>query len=334
MSGQARSFVHDANGNLTSDATRTFEWNAVNQLVAVTEGTGRVEFAYDGIGQRTGRAESLGESIVSALAWVRCEFEVCESRSGDGTSVHERALRRGQQSGVAVRFFAKDHLDSVRIETDETGVVESRYDYDPWGRRTLAAGLEAAPSYATLEVEPVGGLSLAQFRWYDPELARWGSEDPSGAVDGPNLFTYVRARPTSYIDPAGLQSVKSTDPKIERTPRLPEGCTSPDGCGCVLASVETTCDCVENRWWLTATYTATIYVNTSKWTPEWWIRRHERGHVTDHLEVLKTVMSQTGGPFSSEPTCKAAADALRKAVDTQAEAKARQRDFFVRRLCW
>jgi YD repeat-containing protein len=34
--GSPKSFTHDANGNLTSDGTRTFEWDARNQLVAVT----------------------------------------------------------------------------------------------------------------------------------------------------------------------------------------------------------------------------------------------------------------------------------------------------------
>src|SRR5205814_10322105 len=38
----------DANGNLTSDGTRTFEWDARNQLVAVTVGTHRTEFDYNG----------------------------------------------------------------------------------------------------------------------------------------------------------------------------------------------------------------------------------------------------------------------------------------------
>ena len=85
---------------------------------------------------------------------------------------------------------------------------------------------------------------------------------------------------------------------------------------------------------LTATYTATIYINTRKWTPEWWIERHERGHISDDLEVLRTVMSLRGGPYPSEPACQAAADAMTKTVETQRTGKARERDRFVRRLCW
>ena len=50
VSGASKTFVYDANGNLTADGTRTFEWDARNQLVAVTVGTHRSEFAYDGEG--------------------------------------------------------------------------------------------------------------------------------------------------------------------------------------------------------------------------------------------------------------------------------------------
>jgi hypothetical protein len=37
----------DANGNLTSDGTRTFEWDARNQVMAVNVWTHRTEFTYD-----------------------------------------------------------------------------------------------------------------------------------------------------------------------------------------------------------------------------------------------------------------------------------------------
>src|SRR5207247_10202840 len=35
----SKKLVYDPNGNLTSDGTRTFEWNPLNRLTAVTSGT-------------------------------------------------------------------------------------------------------------------------------------------------------------------------------------------------------------------------------------------------------------------------------------------------------
>jgi YD repeat-containing protein len=48
QAGITKTFTYDANGNLASDGTRTFEWDARNQLVAVNVGTHRSEFTYDG----------------------------------------------------------------------------------------------------------------------------------------------------------------------------------------------------------------------------------------------------------------------------------------------
>ena len=53
----AKTFTYDANGNLTADGSRTFEWDARNQLVAVTVGTHRSEFVYDGLQRRVRQVE-------------------------------------------------------------------------------------------------------------------------------------------------------------------------------------------------------------------------------------------------------------------------------------
>jgi YD repeat-containing protein len=47
-----KTLVYDANGNLTGDGTRTLEWDPLDRLTAVTSGTHRSEFAYNGAGQR------------------------------------------------------------------------------------------------------------------------------------------------------------------------------------------------------------------------------------------------------------------------------------------
>jgi YD repeat-containing protein len=54
LSGSTKSFTYDANGNLTSDGTKTYYWNALNQFVEVKEGTTTIAtFEYDGAGRRT-----------------------------------------------------------------------------------------------------------------------------------------------------------------------------------------------------------------------------------------------------------------------------------------
>jgi hypothetical protein len=46
------------------------------------------------------------------------------------------------------------------------------------------------------------------FRWYRAAWGRYTQADPTGLNDGPNLYSYVRGRPTYYVDPVGLASKK------------------------------------------------------------------------------------------------------------------------------
>ena len=47
------------------DGTRTFEWDAANQLVAITAGTRRTELSYDGMQQAVRIVEKDGKSTQS-----------------------------------------------------------------------------------------------------------------------------------------------------------------------------------------------------------------------------------------------------------------------------
>ena len=105
-------------------------------------------------------------------------------------------------------FYARDHLGSIRELTDSGGAVRARYDYDPFGRRTLLAGdVEADFGLAGMFWSPEAELAVTRFRIYDPELGRWLSRDPLGMAEarqGPNLYAYVANNPLNLVDPLGL----------------------------------------------------------------------------------------------------------------------------------
>jgi RHS repeat-associated protein len=104
----------------------------------------------------------------------------------------------------------KDHLSSVRETTNSSGQLTGRYDYDPFGRRTIANGDNIATSFAGMQEES-HSLLLATYRAYDARLGRWLSEDPLGLADGPNLFAYVENAPLNRRDPLGLAGISAGD---------------------------------------------------------------------------------------------------------------------------
>jgi len=76
--GQGQAFNYDANGNLLFDGTRSFEWDAENRLTAVTIGTHRSEFGYDGFGRRVVITEKDNGIVTTSRHYVWVGNQIAE----------------------------------------------------------------------------------------------------------------------------------------------------------------------------------------------------------------------------------------------------------------
>jgi RHS repeat-associated protein len=209
VSGSSKTFTYDANGNLTGDGTRTLEWDARNELLSISVGTYRTEFSYDGLRRRIRQIEKQNGVIQSDTHVVWCEWQICEERASDGSTVVRRAFPLGEQVGGVARFLATNHLDTVTEVTDSAGDLLSRYDFDPWGRRNLTAGTDVTTvGFAGHRWQANGSLWLTMFRGYDASLGRWLSEDPLPVTVRSfkefNSHAYGTNSPVRYTDPYGL----------------------------------------------------------------------------------------------------------------------------------
>jgi RHS repeat-associated protein len=203
----SKTLTYDANGNLTADGVRTLEWDARNQLLAVSQGSHRSEFTYDGWRRRVRIVEKDSGVVTTNRQFVWCGSELCEERDTSGATVTKRFFSQGVQDTGTSYLYTSDHLGSVRELMDETGAVRARYDYDPWGLRTKASGdKDAAVGFTGHYEHAATGLTLAPFRAYDSSLGLWISEDPAGMIDGPLLYGYVGHNPIGYVDPTGEQT--------------------------------------------------------------------------------------------------------------------------------
>jgi RHS repeat-associated protein len=216
LQGSELTFAYDANGNLSSDGTRSFEWDALNQLLAVNVGTHRSEFSYDGEQRRVRVVEKENSVVQSDTKVLWCEMAICEERDADGTTVTRRPFTLSEHVAGVARFFGVDHLGSVGDVTDTTSAVVGRYAFDPWGRRTLTAGSDVTSvGFTGHQRHSASGLSLAWYRGYDVELGRWISDDPAGLIDGPNLNAYVGNNPINRVDPTGLSATTAAWPWLK-----------------------------------------------------------------------------------------------------------------------
>ena len=191
--------------------SRTNEWDAQDQLVAVDQGNRRTELTYDGLGRLAGIRLLTNGVQASEREFVWSDNDIVEERDASG-ALTKRFFRQGVQietgPGAGAYFYTRDHLGSIRDLIDGSGNIRAHYSYDPYGRRTKITGdVDADFGFTGLFWSSEAGLLVARYRAYDPELGRWLSRDPLPRAEvsqGENLYAYVHNNPISLTDPLGL----------------------------------------------------------------------------------------------------------------------------------
>ena len=111
----ATSLTYDLNGNMTSDGTNSYSWDAENRMIKITyPGTGNYSaFSYDGLGRNVDIVETTSGSVTSTKQFVWCEdskrpYQACEERNISGA--------------VTKQFFANGQtISGANISTQKIG---------------------------------------------------------------------------------------------------------------------------------------------------------------------------------------------------------------------
>jgi len=202
-------FLNDTRTDpFTATSTNTYQWDAANRLVSITGQTNQSLFTYDGLGHRVQIVELTNGVAYATNKFVWCGTELCEQRDLTGATVTKRFFGGGEQISGANYYFTRDHLGSVREVANSAGVMQARYDYDPYGRQTVVAGsFQADFGYAGMYYHAASGLNLTLYWAYDSDLGRWNSRDPLAEQAGLNLYAYVENNPIIAIDPDGRSEI-------------------------------------------------------------------------------------------------------------------------------
>jgi RHS repeat-associated protein len=212
VSGVTTTYTYDLNGNLktktSGGVTTTLDWDAENHLLDVKQGTTTLaSFVYDGIGRRF---QKLAGGVTHTYVYE--DANIIEERLSSGQTydyLHgpgaDRPLAMRDQASILTYYLA-DHLGSIVQTTSATGTVTLTRDYDPFGN-PLAGAATAGYAFTGREWDSETNLYYYRARYYDPNVGRFNSEDPSGREgDGRgSLYTYVKNRPIIYRDPLGLK---------------------------------------------------------------------------------------------------------------------------------
>ena len=198
----------------------TLKYDAWNRLVEVKDGTVVQANEYDGLNRRIVRDESGGSGVLKHFYYSN-QWQVLVEADSSNVATAMYSYHPHYVDAVAVRMrdvdahiYLQDANFNVTAMMDSAGTVVERYAYTPYGEVTV---LDADFSvdhngsdngneylYTGRRLDPETGLQLNRNRFYHAPLGRWVNRDPSGYIDGYNLYEYVQSSPMTSVDPSGL----------------------------------------------------------------------------------------------------------------------------------
>ncbi len=207
-------YTYDADGNLvtkveraTSKVTR-YIYDAESRLTQIVFADGTMAtYEYDGLGRRI---EKNVRGQITRFVYdgvdVVAEYDgtnTMNSRFVAGPVVDELLAVHSD----ALYIIEADAAGSI-VRSESAGKSVSTAVYDSFGRTSSQTGTRVTSrGFQGRDFDVESGLYYFRARYYDPNVGRFVSPDPSGYSGGLNLYSFVNSNPTSLVDPSGKNPV-------------------------------------------------------------------------------------------------------------------------------
>lgn len=202
----AASLTYDANGNLTSDGSTGYTYDAENRVVSAS-GAHTATLTYDPLGRLF--------QIVTPSATIQFLYDgdqmvaeyngsgVLQRRYVHGPGADEPLLwyEGGAVSSSTRRSLQVNYQGSIDSVADSSGNMIGVDSYDEYGRP--GPGNIGSFQYTGQVWLPELGIYYYKARMYDPRLGRFLQTDPIGYTDDLDLYAYVGNDPLDRTDPTG-----------------------------------------------------------------------------------------------------------------------------------
>ncbi len=224
-------YTFDANGNLATktreEKTWIYQWNPLNQLISIKDPDQNVvSFTYDLSGRRlTKKIEIKGKKARIFRFFYLGHTEI-GSLDEKGAIIEFKVPSNPNYPEispcVAIEIRKETYVPLYDLQGNITCLLDHKrrkimesYRYSSFGEEEITneRGRVVSDSavgnpwrYCGKRVDKEVGLIYFGQRYYDSEIGRWISPDPAGDIDGPNLYTFSRNNPMTYVDYFGLAS--------------------------------------------------------------------------------------------------------------------------------
>lgn len=200
-------FSYDSAGNLLSDGSHSYAYDAENRLIKV-DGGATATYVYDALGRRV---QSSGENWIYDL-WGNRVTGVNNSGGWDVGEVYAGSSHLATYVNGTTYFPLTDWLGTTRMITDLSAANVEQCLNLPFGDGRNCTGSAYHPiQFTGLINDSETSLDHTLFRQYGSTQGRWISPDPAGlgAVDSSNpqswnRYAYALNNPLALVDPLGL----------------------------------------------------------------------------------------------------------------------------------
>ncbi|MCK4934378.1 MAG: RHS repeat-associated core domain-containing protein, partial [Simkaniaceae bacterium] len=261
IGAEGATYTFNPNGNLATKTvngkTWTYQSNALNQIVSIEDPNQTiVKFTYDLSGKRlTKRIEEKNKKPRIFRFFYLGNTEI-GSLDEKGTIVELKIPsdpNHSESPSIAIELKRETYVPLYDLQGNivclldhQRRKVVERYHYTAYGEEKIinARGKVISNSkvsnpwrYQAKRIDKATRLLYFGYRYYDPQIGRWITPDPKGAIDGPNLYEYTRSNPMTYVDYFGLSST------INETCRCmlhdhPGKANAPKDCVCICGQNE------------------------------------------------------------------------------------------------
>jgi len=215
-----RHYDYDAFGNLSRELIGTgqklvteYRYDCQHRLIGVTLPDGRcASYRYDAFGRRISKTV---DGKTTEFFWQGDNLVAESSREHYRSYVYEPgslrplAMLDGKGPRKACPFYYQlDHLGTPQELTDYSGDIVWAARYTAYGRltrlnRNTHQILDQPLRFQGQYFDAESGLHYNRHRYYQPEVGRYLTPDPSKLAGGLNQYQYTR-NPTGWVDPLGL----------------------------------------------------------------------------------------------------------------------------------